>query len=46
MPTKHQQMNVKQQLSISERLDGNQPMLVEHAANQLPVQMLELLKQP
>jgi hypothetical protein len=46
MATMHQQKNVKQWLSINERLDGNQPMLVGHAANQLPAQKLELLEQP
>jgi hypothetical protein len=46
MPTVYQQKNVKQWLSINQKQDGNQPMLVERAANQLPAQKLELLKQP
>jgi hypothetical protein len=46
MASTYQQKNVKQWLCINERRDGNQPMLVEHAANQLPAQKLELLEQP
>jgi hypothetical protein len=46
MASTYQQKNVKQWLSINERWDGNQPMLVKHAANQLPAQKLELLEQP
>jgi hypothetical protein len=42
----YQQKNVTRRLSINERLDENQPMLVEDAGNQLPAQKLELLEQP